>query len=180
MARLGPGGRAPVRVGSGRGTLGSHIRMLRTDWDGMQKDWNALVRAVMEEVGELWVEQFMPLHFRPGATNRYGYRIRSDAWKEYKRRIYGHSKPLIETGLMRDRLLANAGIRIVARATNKKASVRVKMPLPHPLNPKAGKGEIGRLDVDRREEDVMVRFAMKLLKRSIVSKVLRQKVLKRA
>jgi len=154
--------------------------MLRTDWNGMQKDWNKLVRSVMEEVGEVWVQEFMPLHFKPGATKRYGYKIRSEQWKAYKRRLFGESKPLIFTGQMRDQLLANAGIRIVARATNNRASVRVKMPIPHPLNPKAGKGELGRLDIGRREETTLVTFAMKLLKRSIVSKVLRQKVLQRA
>lgn len=43
-----------------------------------------VAEAALTEVGQFWIDAFMPLHFEHDAHLRYGYRYRSKKWNRYK------------------------------------------------------------------------------------------------
>lgn len=140
----------------------------------LQKNLNEIVRRVLVQVAQMWIVRFRELHFGPGAVQRYSYVARSAKYNAIKRRALtvkdwqGREvtapkppSPLVWSGSLRDAVLKKspADFNIVARATSNRQTVSVKIPIPHPLNPKNA-GEIGRLIPSEVRE--MQEFAVQL------------------
>lgn len=85
-----------------------------------RRDANTVSRGVMRALARHHLRVNLPKHFErvpetyPGAGG-YGYRKRSRRWEIIKRRKYGHDKPNVATGRMRDSVLR--GSRLTATAT---------------------------------------------------------------
>lgn len=82
-----------------------------------------------EQAGELWHSRFLPTHFEPGATERYGYRKRTPSYLNRKRNRYGHNKPLVKTGDMRRRALRSKNMK--ADRKRGKGGVTIRVMGPH-------------------------------------------------
>jgi hypothetical protein len=140
----------------------------------LQRNLNEIVRRVLTQTAQYWLVYFREKHFDPGAFQRYGYEARSAKYNAIKRRALTvkdwqgreHTAPkppapLVWSGSLRDAVLKKspADFNIVARATANRQTVSVKIPIPHPLNPKNA-GEIGRLIPS--EVRAMQEYAVKL------------------
>lgn len=114
-----------------------------------RKGFNDIMRAALEEGGRLWIREFLPQHFAPGAFGRYHYQPRTHRWDAMKKRLTGQVLPLIFTGDMRDTVLRNATggvIKPTARGTGgQNGSFKLTVPVgyPHPLNPKYSSSTLG-------------------------------------
>jgi len=71
-----------------------------------------------------WHRRFMPSHFQTGAQQRYGYRARTKAYLRRKRRLKGHTRPLVYSG--RTERVAKRSIRV--SGTSKRATGRINAP----------------------------------------------------
>lgn len=113
------------------------------DFQVMASKINEMTRVALTSIGMLWISDFLPLHFLPSAVQRYGYTARSRRTLARKYKKNGSTAPLVDTGKFRDSVLHKSPLdfNIVARATTNKQTVKVKVPVPHPLNPKNA-GEI--------------------------------------
>lgn len=85
-----------------------------------RRDANVVSRGVMRALGRHHLRVNLPKHFEEGpetypGAGGYGYRKRSKRWQNIKRRKYGHTKPNVATGRMRDAVLR--GSRLTATAT---------------------------------------------------------------
>lgn len=156
------------RLSGGGQLFSATLTKYRTDWPAQVSAFNNLVRDVLYETGQYWIDHFLMMHFEIGAEARYGYIRRSPFWIRLKQSI-GELRPLVFTGELL-RMVQGGNQRIVAKATQSKQRVVVKVPIPHPLNPKAGKGEIGRLTQSELEE--MHAFANKRFMEQIPSRVM--------
>jgi hypothetical protein len=94
---------------------------------GVVRDaWRAITRRAYREVGLYWVDTYLAGHFKPGATEKYRYKIRSKAYRERKERlarlgrpfarggrpvIAGAQQPNVLTGHMREQLMQNIIVR---------------------------------------------------------------------
>ncbi len=155
----------------------------------VMRRWNAIVTLALNETGKFWIKEFLPLHFQPSAVQRYSLAARRSAyllikqkvdylnigfWSQKQHQYIGQrvkiakpTAPLVLTGNLRDSLLAKArggGLTIKTTATSNKAIVRVKCPIPHPINPK-NKGEITRLI--RPEIEAMNKVFVRMIKDEI-------------
>jgi hypothetical protein len=108
-------------------------RMTQTRPYGIVRDrWLEIMRRAYEAVGRYWLQNMLPLHFKPGAASKYHYAFRSEA---YLLRKFGEShgglhakgvprnqhfaqlrkmddqQPLVLTGYMRDQVLKNNTVR---------------------------------------------------------------------
>lgn len=95
-----------------------------------QREWNWMVRTALVPVGKRWWSEYRPKHFTREAFSRYGYHPRQKGWDIAKATATGESKPLV--GMTGDTRRGAKTYRIVTRATQKRASVRVVMPLIPP------------------------------------------------
>ena len=68
------------------------------------REYNALVKQTLKEVGEFWFHNMLPRHFEEGAGRRYGYTGRAGLYTKTKNRKVGHKKPLVFTGRMQREL----------------------------------------------------------------------------
>jgi hypothetical protein len=62
-------------------------------------------RSALKSVGGLWYEDILPLHFEMSAITKYRYVKRTDDHLRKKRRRYGHERPNVFTGRLRDKML---------------------------------------------------------------------------
>ena len=124
----------------------------------MLKVFNNTVRIAMEKVGYYWRDNFLPLHFTPGAVQRYNYVARSDRWQNIKRKAQWVTKrgfvrdgkrygagvgevvpatqpplPLVWTNELRESVLPGSHLVAKATATSNKVTVRIPIKLPHPM-----------------------------------------------
>jgi len=74
---------------------------------------NRLLRFEFAKIGRWWHRVARPRHFNMGAYQRYGavYRRRAKGYSRWKRRRFGHSRPLFLTG---DTFRASSGHNIKA------------------------------------------------------------------
>lgn len=85
-------------------------------------DGNKMMKRTWRDVGNEWHQKFRRSHFTQSAFSKYGYKPRSKRYNRFKRRISGHTLPLVFTGTSR-RLSESKTIR----ATKK--NVTVSMPI---------------------------------------------------
>jgi hypothetical protein len=57
-----------------------------------------IMRDLNRGILERWEHRYLPLHFKGGATERYGYRRRSAKYNAWKGKRFGHTIPLRLTG----------------------------------------------------------------------------------
>jgi len=140
------------------------VRRLRPTWMGNTSEFNKLVKRALWTAGRLWLMTFRQRHFEPGAKQRYRYADRTFRWN-YKK-AYGRNpsrnrsrnlplhprqvQDLVYTGDLKAAVLGRPvdAFNIETTATSNRVRARVRVPLPHPLNPK-NRGEVTRLN---REE----------------------------
>jgi hypothetical protein len=108
-----------------------------------------------------WLDEYLPLHFEAGSSQRYRYAPRNPRWNRAKARgkawvargvfirIPTPPTALVWKGQLQQSALANRRlhrIESVARMWQGRPMfrVRVRIPLPHPLNPK-NRGELTRM-----------------------------------
>jgi len=72
--------------------------------DVVLKSTPRITTEALKETPRLWHARFFRRHFQGGAAARYGYRPRSTKYVLRKKRKFGHTAPLIYTGLMRKQL----------------------------------------------------------------------------
>lgn len=82
------------------------------------------VKAELQKTVEDWHENILPRHFARGAKQRYGYQDRSDKYNRWKRKKFGHSRPLEKTGQLKRQVLRRARIS----GTSKRATVTMDAP----------------------------------------------------
>jgi len=112
--------------------------------DQPAKTVNAAASVGLLAAARLWHEKFLPMHFREGASGRYGYRKRSVKYMIRKRRRRGHSRPLVWTNQMREMLTRE---RQESALKNKaRASIRMRGPryLRSEGRPSAGQPDMAR------------------------------------
>lgn len=63
---------------------------------------SSAVRNGLNKAANFWRKKYAPLHFKPGAEARYGYRRRTETYKRRKLRKQGHQLPLVFTGALRE------------------------------------------------------------------------------
>jgi len=109
----------------------------RTAVDAQHRQIRGAAKLAGQAVGERWVKEYLPLHFRPNARERYGYRSRSPAWRSQKVRSAGRTLKskgpispeagldLVYTGRMRDMLL---GLPPRVHATGGRVTVKLRAP----------------------------------------------------
>lgn len=133
----------------------------------MLRQWNDIIREALKEAAEFWIATCLPKHFEQGASQRYQYEKRREAYLRLKR-IMEKVRPWIGTkrqaayipapkpprpwvwsGMTIDKLLKRSpsDFNIQARATSKRQTVRVPLPVPHPTNPN-NVGELGKMTRD--------------------------------
>lgn len=97
-----------------------------------RREINRQARETYRSMGERWHEKFLREHFLNSATRRYGYTLREgergggkDFLRSYsgrKLRKYGHTRPLVKSGLseklakIRDVRATSKGARVVIHA----------------------------------------------------------------
>lgn len=72
--------------------------------DLIQQGSKRLIKEKLMEIPAVWHSLFLKEHFKAGAAARYQYRPRKARYLAQKRRRYGHTIPLVATGLMRRQL----------------------------------------------------------------------------
>jgi hypothetical protein len=94
----------------------------RNDYGLSKRDWTPLLRAGYHAAAKHWIDKFLPRHFEKEATFRYShlrdpntgerlYAPRSESYQRYKRKRYGHNKPLVFTGQAKRAILASAQVK---------------------------------------------------------------------
>lgn len=149
-----------------------------------QRELNEITRTALTAAAQLWIKEFLPLHFIPSATQRYGYAPRNAKYRAIKRRAEkiriaefsnvfvpapSPPSPLVWTGELKKEVLGRplSEYNIKARATSNKQQVRVPVKIPHPLNPK-NSGEITKLitlEILAMQNEAMKVFRKELEKR---------------
>lgn len=154
------------------------IDRFRSAADLPTRQVNLIIKQGLETAAREWVRQFLPLHFGPGATQRYGYAARSRRTLQIKQRAnsvrrWRSSIPvpiprpngaLVWTGDLKEEATRLARDPDSAKLTSSGASgkeyVRVRIKLPHPMRPQNAE-ELTRLITS--ELTVMQRIAMNVM-----------------
>lgn len=83
-----------------------------------ERDKREVLRAAWADAGLKWHQEYLPRHFKPGASSRYGYRKRSEKYLARKVRdarrgkaTEGGAAPLVYSGLLKRSLTSLAEIR---------------------------------------------------------------------
>lgn len=125
---------------------------------------NKFVREAGEFAGRHAIRNYLPLHFQPGAVQRYRYSARRSEYNKIKQRMRrvrpwitggkrGVAKPApkppapwVWSGDLRDKLLSKSpeDFNIRSTATSKTQKVQIKLPTPHPIS-RDHRGELGRI-----------------------------------
>lgn len=76
-----------------------------------KRAFGQIMREVNRGILQRWADVYLPRHFEGGATQRYGYRVRTAKYTARKRRHFGHSIPLVYTGKLKETIQKNITIR---------------------------------------------------------------------
>lgn len=128
-----------------------HLKRLRPPHLIVSK-YNAWIREVLTAAALWWIGNRLPWHFEPKAVPMYQYLARSREYQRRKRGMaqrlgYDQANPLVYSRKLIQSLAGRpaSSFRVLARATSSRQTVRVPIPLGHPMNPKHA-GEVGRLN----------------------------------
>lgn len=117
-------GRVPIGKGSGLGVVDSVwiFTYKQVPWHSA-KVMRRAMKFINARVAKFWLKKRFPRHFIEGQSPReYHYQRRKRSTIERKRENFGHNKPLIKTGTMRQWLERTAQIK----ANSKGARVRMR------------------------------------------------------
>ncbi len=79
------------------------------------KSFRQAQRDGLRLAGDYWHRKILPLHFTAKAVGRYGYHNPSRDYMIRKAKGLGHQQPMVWSGMMRAKLLANAVIAAKGR-----------------------------------------------------------------
>lgn len=89
-------------------------------------EYLAARKEAWEAAGQLWHTEILPSHFEEGAQQRYGYTARKRFYRDKKRRLFGHGRPLVFTGTLRRQVLRSSRIKSVG-VSRKNGGVKVRV-----------------------------------------------------
>jgi len=110
----------------------------------------------------LWHRKYMPMHFREGASQRYGYQRRTVKYMIRKRRQKGHSRPLVWTGEMRRMLTRERQ----EKALKNRAAASIKMRGPFYLRREGQAAFRGQPDMNAEIKTTAATERQKLAERT--------------
>lgn len=67
----------------------------------MKRKMRPIVKETLQLAVRFWHRRNLKDHFKAGAADKYGYRQRGQRYKQRKRRVLGHSAPLVWSGATR-------------------------------------------------------------------------------
>ena len=160
------------------------VRVKRHNTIGLAlRQWNKVVSNAMQAAGRHWVTKFLPLHFQPGAQQRYrlqsralGYRKRKQDAIRVKSSVSGEMvpatkppAPLVFAGDLKRRMEQGVNsFNIRATATQKRARCMIALPLTHPMRkeyaPEVKKLTAGEFSEMRRIAGESIRDQIKVMK----------------
>lgn len=136
------------------------VRMAITTARG-KTAFNKAVNQAGEEVARYWIDHYLLKHFDEGAYQRYRYAARTPRWNRIKRQeawwykgqlwyLQHPPRPLVFTGEMERHVMRRMHVLPIeakagAYGGRWNARVKVKISIPHALNPK-NKGELKRVN----------------------------------
>ncbi len=74
----------------------------------MKRGWPKIMKEALSEAAGLWHRRYLPEHFRPGASSKYGYADRSAAYVDRKSRR--RSRPLLRRKSRRNKTRTGPGV----------------------------------------------------------------------
>jgi len=83
-----------------------------------------LMNRLNRETLERHRDRHLPLHFKYGATARYGYRQRGAKYNAWKGKKYGHTIPNVLTGGTRDKVMSSVKITATRKGGKLRTSGR--------------------------------------------------------
>src|ERR1051326_1743505 len=93
-----------------------------------RRHFNRLAKEALRETLVYHQKTFLPLHFKAGAANRYGYKRRKESWNRHKMKYYGSGAvDLVETGRSKFRILSGGKITIGGAAEGGKKGLEGKL-----------------------------------------------------
>ena len=151
-------------------TFKVQLKMFRDDYEGMQRDFNRIVREVLVETGHWWIENVLMDRFRATAVQEFRFTQRSQKWLEMKLRR-GLHKHMVFTGELIEQVESQS-YRPKATATANKAKLVIRIPIPHPIRSKYS-GELGKLR--RGDMKVLHKYAIGRMQKRMADEVLKAK-----
>lgn len=130
----------------------------------------AALKSTWDETGKLWQREFLPKHFKSGATSRYGYQHRTIKTVERKRWLASKGKvedggntPLVWSGLMRRSML---GFRQRQAAYPTRVTINLVGPSYLSINYKPGRPHYAKeiLTVNSEERREIDRFMQQTIR----------------
>lgn len=122
----------------------------------LRREWNGILKNAWAAVGRYWHTMYRPKHFTHAGATEYGYEKRKSRYERRKLRRYGHTYPLVFSGMSRN-LARLQDVRPYATGGNSptgKSGVRIVLHSPG-LNRRPKTGTINMRDemtrVSRRE-----------------------------
>lgn len=106
-----------------------------------QRARTRVLKNTFQKIGEKWLEEYLPLHFRADARERYGYAERTVKYKRYKMKKTGGRTDLVYTGLLK-RSLLNFSQRINAYPT--RVTIKLIGPKYLTINYTEGRPNLGK------------------------------------
>ena len=76
----------------------------------MLREFAPVMKAVLQEVVEIWHRRYLPRHFQTGAVAQYNYQKRSRDYMRRKARRKGHQMPLVYGGDLKRQVTRSARI----------------------------------------------------------------------
>jgi len=103
------------------------------EWQGhpidlMERGMKQAVREGLKAGVEYWHKHFAPLHFKPEAYARYGYRKRRPGREAEKYRRFGHHDPLTFSRMAKRMILLAIRVTAVVRGDKRTAIGRMQAP----------------------------------------------------
>lgn len=170
----------------------------RREWairGGNAAPFNRIVREALENPAYFWLKENLGMHFRSGASERYGYRPRSPKYQQHK--IYApvvrvwqrgsrgryvanpnyrrSPQPFVYSGALRDHVqdrAKNGQTRPRSFATGNTQRVEIRVGYPHPVRPEDA-GQITKVIPSEREV-LLARFKNELRRRLAAARTTRE------
>jgi hypothetical protein len=76
----------------------------------MKRGIGKIVKEALQDAGGLWHRRYLPMHFQPGAGNKYKYQPRTRAYLRHKQKRKGHRRPLEFSGDLKRELTRKAAL----------------------------------------------------------------------
>lgn len=138
----------------------------------LQRKLKPSIREGLKASTEFWHRWYLKGHFKQSAMSRYRYRRRTQKYNDFKKKKYGHTKPLVLTGDMERQMRRSRTVR----GTSKRASVTMSAPnYIHRSQANQPNKKLEVLTLLKYEEDVLVRVVEKRIEKGIKSVEIKRK-----